>query len=278
MKNLLLSFALASCTLAFAQVKAPQASPAATVAQTIGLTETSVVYSRPSLRGREVMGNLVPYGKIWRTGANKNTTIQFPDPVQVGGQTLAAGTYAIFTRPGASLWEVFFYTDSENSGIPKEWSADKVAATLEVEPQKNGMVETFSIWFYNLTNNDAVLNLAWENTRLSMKIEVPTVKMAMASIKKVLANDPKHRDYYLAAVYYLNEGQDLKQAKKWINKAIAMKDDAYWYFRQQSLILAGLNETAAAIEAAKNSLKLAKKAGNQDYIKLNTESIAEWSK
>ena len=136
MKNLLLSFALASCTLAFAQVQAPQASPAATVVQTIGLTETSVVYSRPSVRGREVMGNLVPYGKIWRTGANKNTTIQFPDPVQVGGQTLAAGTYAIFTRPGASLWEVFFYTDSENSGIPKEWSADKVAATLEVEPQK----------------------------------------------------------------------------------------------------------------------------------------------
>lgn len=278
MKNLLLSFALASCTLAFAQVQAPQASPAASVAQTIGLTEARVVYSRPSVRGREVMGNLVPYGKIWRTGANKNTTIQFSDPVQVGGQTLAAGTYAIFTRPGASLWEVFFYTDSENSGIPKEWSADKVAATLEVEPQKTGMVETFSIWFSNLTNNDAVLNLAWENTSLSMKIEVPTVKKAMASIKKVLANDPKHRDYYLAAVYYLNEGKDLKQAKKWINKAIAMKDDAYWYFRQQSLILAGLNETAAAIEAAKNSLELAKKAGNQDYIKLNTESIAEWSK
>ena len=277
MKNLLLSFVLASCTFVFAQVQTPQPSPAATVAQTIGLTEASVVYSRPSVRGREVMGNLVPYGKIWRTGANKNTTIQFSDPVKVGGQTLAAGTYAIFTRPGVSLWEVFFYTDTENSGIPGEWTADKVAATVEVEPQKSGMVESFSIWFSNLTNNDAVLNLAWETTRLSMKIEVPTVKKAMASIKKTLAKDPKHRDYYSAAVYYLSEDQDLQQAKKWINKAISMNDEPYWYFRQQSLILAGLNETAAAIEAAEKSLERAIKAGNEDYIKLNTDSIAEWS-
>ena len=278
MKNLQLIFVLASCTLVFAQVQTPQPSPAATVAQTIGLTEASVVYSRPSVRGREVMGNLVPYGKIWRTGANKNTTIQFSDPVKVGGQTLAAGTYAIFTRPGVSLWEVFFYTDTENSGIPGEWTADKVAATVEVEPQKSGMVESFSIWFSNLTNNDAVLNLAWETTRLSMKIEVPTVKKAMASIKKTLGKDPKHRDYYSAAVYYLSEDQDLQQAKKWINKAISMNDEPYWYFRQQSLILAGLNETAAAIEAAEKSLERAIKAGNEDYIKLNTDSIAEWSK
>lgn len=265
-------------TQAIAQVQTPQPSPAAQLMQTVGLTDVTVTYSRPSMRGRTIMGNLVSYGSVWRTGANKNTTISFSDAVTVGGQELAAGTYAIFTRPGEGMWEVFFYTDTENWGAPAEWDASKVAATVEVTPQETATVESFSIWFSDLTNNDGVLNIAWENTKLPIKVTVPTVQKAMASIKKVLSNNPKDRDYYSSAVYYLQEGQDLPQAKKWINKAIAMNDEPYWYYRQQSLILAALNETQAAIEAAEKSLERAEKAGNWDYVKMNKASIAEWRK
>ena len=265
-------------TQAIAQVQTPQPSPAAQLMQTVGLTDVTVTYSRPSMRGRTIMGNLVSYGSVWRTGANKNTTISFSDAVTVGGQELAAGTYAIFTRPGEGMWEVFFYTDTENWGAPSEWDASKVAATVEVTPQETATVESFSIWFSDLTNNDGVLNIAWENTKLPVKVTVPTVQKAMASIKKVLSNNPKDRDYYSSAVYYLQEGQDLPQAKKWINKAIAMNDEPYWYYRQQSLILAALNETQAAIEAAEKSLERAEKAGNWDYVKMNKASIAEWRK
>ena len=263
---------------AIAQVQTPQPSPAAQLMQTVGLTDVTVTYSRPSMRGRTIMGNLVSYGSVWRTGANKNTTISFSDAVTVGGQELAAGTYAIFTRPGEGMWEVFFYTDTENWGAPAEWDASKIAATVEVTPQETATVESFSIWFSDLTNNDGVLNIAWENTKLPIKVAVPTVQKAMASIKKVLSNNPKDRDYYSSAVYYLQEGQDLPQAKKWINKAIAMNDEPYWYYRQQSLILAALNETQAAIEAAEKSLERAEKAGNWDYVKMNKASIAEWRK
>ena len=278
MKKLIVLFALAVSFKASAQVQTPQPSPASELKQTVGLTQVSVAYSRPSMRGRKIVGSLVSYGSIWRTGANKNTTITFSDPVTIDGQELAAGTYAIFTRPGESMWEVFFYTNTDNWGAPAVWDAEKVAASVEVSPQATNTVETFSIWFSNLTNNDGILNMAWEETKIAIKIEVPTVKKAMASIEKVLANNPKDRDYYSSAVYYLQEGQDLPQAKKWINKAISMNDEPYWYYRQQSLILAALNEKEAAVAAAKKSLERAEKAGNWDYVKMNKASIAEWTK
>lgn len=274
-----LSLFVLICTISLeAQVMTPQPSPAAKLIQIVGLTEVTIEYSRPSMKGRDIMGALVPYGELWRTGANRNTVITFGDAVTFGDQELAAGSYAIYTRPGKALWEVFFYTDTDNRGTPSEWDANKVAATVEVEPTNGNDIETFSFWISNLHNNGATLNMGWSDTRIALPFGVPTVAKASASIEKTLANDPKHRDYYSAAVYYLQEGQDLQQAKSWIAKAIEGKDDAYWYYRQQSLILAALNDTKGAISAAKQSLALAEKAGNQDYIRLNTNSIAEWSK
>ena len=274
-----LSLFVLMCTISLeAQVKTPQPSPAAKLIQTVGLTEVTIEYSRPSMKGRDIMGALVPFGELWRTGANRNTVITFGDAVTFGDQELAAGSYTIYTRPGKALWEVFFYTDTDNWGTPSEWDANKVAATVEVEPTNGNDIETFSFWISNLHNNGATLNIGWGDTRIALPFGVPTVAKASASIEKTLANDPKHRDYYSAAVYYLQEGQDLQQAKSWIAKAIEGKDDAYWYYRQQSLILAALNDTEGAISAAKQSLAFAEKAGNQDYIRLNTNSIAEWSK
>jgi len=278
MKNTILSLIFLVGSFVSAQVQTPQPSPSSQLSQTVGLTEVNVKFSRPGKKGRAIFGALVPYGELWRTGANKNTTISFSDPVTIGGQELAAGEYAIFTRPGKAMWEVIFYNDISNWGTPAEWDAEKVAAAIEVAPTEGGSVESFSIWISNLHNNGATLNIGWDTSRIAIPFEVPTVAKASASIEEVMKNNPKHRDYYSAAVYYLQEGQDLNQAKEWIAKAAEGKSDAYWYFRQQSLILAGLNDIEGAIAAAKTSLELATKAGNPDYVALNEASLAEWAK
>jgi hypothetical protein len=278
MKHLKLIILLCS-GLAVAQIQTPQPSPSTTLEQVVGLTEVKIEYSRPAMRGRTIMGDLVPYGSLWRTGANKNTTLSFSDPVTVGGQALAAGTYALFTRPGKSLWEVFFYTETENWGTPQEWQSKSVAAVIEVPTQSQAEpVESFTISINELTNTGANIHLSWENTRVTLPLEVPTDEKTMASIKETMKGTPKAGDLYQAAVYYRESGRDLQTAKKWIGKAIEMDPGKYWMFRQQALILADLNEKEAAIKAAQSSLELAEKAGNQDYVRLNTKAIEEWSK
>lgn len=279
LKNFLLStFFLFIPFTGSSQVKTPQPSPASKIIQTVGLTEITVEFSRPSMKGREIMGELVPYGKIWRTGANQNTKITFSDPVKLNGQNLDKGSYAIYTRPGEDMWEVFFYKKSDNWGNPKKWEASEISVALEV-PVTNldNSVETFSIWISNLSNNGAKLNIAWEKTRITVNVEVPTVNKATSSINKTLKNSPKARDYYNAARYYLEENQDLNLAKKWIAKAVEMEDNHYWMFRYQALILADLGDIKNAIQAAEKSLELAQENGNNDYVRMNNKSIAEWT-
>ena len=278
MKHLKLIILLCS-SLAVAQIQTPQPSPSTKLEQVVGLTEVKIEYSRPAMRARTIMGDLVPYGSLWRTGANKNTTLSFSDPVTVGGQALAAGTYALFTRPGKSLWEVFFYTETENWGTPQEWQSKSVAAVIEVPTQSLAEPEeSFTISINELTNTGANIHLSWENTRVTLPLEVPTDEKTMASIKETMKGTPKAGDLYQAAVYYRESGRDLQTAKKWIGKAIEMDPGKYWMYRQQALILADLNKKEAAIKAAQSSLELAEKAGNQDYVRLNTKAIEEWSK
>jgi tetratricopeptide (TPR) repeat protein len=225
------------------------------------------------------MGDLVPFGEMWRAGANADTTIEFSDEVTIGGQKLASGKYAVFIRPGESMWEIFFYTKTDNGGLPDEWDPKAVALVVESTVDiLDKSIESFTISIDNLHQNGATLNFSWENTQASLEFSVPTEAKAMASIDKTMKGTPKSRDYYNAAVYYREVDKDLNKAKKWIAKAIEMDDGKYWMYRQQALILKALNETDAAIEASKTSLKLATEAGNQDYVRLNTKAIAEWSK
>jgi tetratricopeptide (TPR) repeat protein len=225
------------------------------------------------------MGDLVPYGELWRAGANKNTMINFSNDVILDGTKIAKGNYALFIRPGKTLWEVFFYSNTENSGLPKNWNTNLIVAVAEVVPHTTETTwESFTISIDDLNNTGATLNIKWENTEVKIPFKVPTDKKTMASIKEIMKGSPKSRDYYSAAIYYRETGKDLRQAKKWIAKAIDLDEGKYWMYRQQSLILAELKETEAAIVAAKTSLKLAKEAGNNDYIRLNTKSIEEWSK
>lgn len=279
MKKLVCSlFIGASMMLVTAQIEAPQPSPFSKVEQKVGLTDVTVEYSRPNMRGRTIYGDLVPYDKLWRTAANKNTIITFSDDVTVDGQNLKAGSYAIFTKPGATNWEVYFYTDTENWGVPRNWDENKIAAKTTVQSVNLPItMETFTIMFNDLSNSGAVLGIIWENTYVPIPFSVPTDQKVSASIDKAMAG-PSDADYFAAAVYYLEEGKDINKAVEWIDKAVEMTSNQprFWYLRQQSLIHAKAGNKKQAIAAAKASLEGAKKAGNEDYIKMNTKSLKEW--
>ena len=277
-KVVLFLLAIVASLTVEAQINTPAPSPAAKLIQTVGLTEVSIDYSRPSMRGRKVYGNLVPFDKLWRTGANAYTKVSFDTDVTIGGKEVKAGTYSIFTKPGASNWEVYIYTDIVGGGTPSKWEESKIAAQLTTPVYNIEMpVETFTITVDDVTSNGASIGIIWENTYVAIPFTVPTDAAVMSSIDKAL-NGPTAEDYYAAAVYYSSEGKDVKKAKEWMDKAMSMTEKpAFWQLRQQSLILAMAGDKKGAIEAAKKSLEGATAAGNNDYIKMNNDSIKEWS-
>ncbi len=273
---MLLWVGLLGSALATAQIQTPQPSPGSELKQTVGLTEVVVNYSRPSAKGRVIFGDLVPYDKVWRTGANMNTTLSFSDPVKVGASELAAGTYALYTKPGKEQWTVYFYTDTNNGGLPAQWDDAKVAASVTVPANAMSQtVETFTITLDDLTNNGASIGLLWANTYVAIPFAVPSKEKAIRSIEATMSG-PGGNDYYAAASYYHEEGLDLQKARTWIDKATEMSPDAYWIWRRKSLIYAALGDKKGAIAAAKESLAKAQKAGNMDYVKLNEDSLKEW--
>ncbi|MFT4697458.1 MAG: tetratricopeptide (TPR) repeat protein [Flavobacteriaceae bacterium] len=277
MKKLFLFVCIVALTATInAQVKTPAPSPAQTIEQAVGLTNMTLEYSRPAMREREIFGGLVPYGKLWRTGANANTKITFSDAVEIGGKTLEAGTYAIFTKPNADLWEVYFYSDSNNWGTPQEWDETKVAAKVKAKVYAMPMtINSFTMTFDDLTNDSVILGMLWENVYVGVPMKFNTDKAVSASIDKAMEG-PGAGDYYSAAVYYLESGKDINKAKEWINKAIAKRADAFWYYRQKSLIYAKSGDKKGAMTAAEKSMAMAQEAGNTDYVALNKKSIAEW--
>ena len=282
MRAIIFTLLLFTVNLSFSQINTPRVSPASEVEQMVGLTKIEIEYSRPSMRGREVFGNLVPFGKVWRTGADNSTKISFDTDVIISGKTIQSGTYSIFSIPNKESWEIILYSDVELWGVPRDWSENKIvfSSMFDVKKlKKSNTVETFTISFNDLTNNDVNMSIFWENTSVDIKIEVPTRSMVESDINKVLSDNPKSSDYYAAAVFYRQENINLDKALEWMNKAIEMNESPrFWQYRQQSLIMAANDKFADAVDAAKKSLNLAIEADNQDYIKMNRESIAEWSK
>lgn len=278
MKKITLLFSLFLVgAFANAQVTTPDASPLSKIEQTVGLTDVTIEYSRPSMKGRTIFGNLVPYDKLWRTGANARTKITFSDDVQVHGKDLSKGTYALFTIPNKNEWELIFYTEYQGSGAPRELDESKVALKFKVKPLVTTKAkESFTIELGSLSNSGATLFLQWEKVSVPVNFTVPTDTTVMASINSAMAG-PSASDYYQSAIYYLNEGKDITKAKTWIDKAMEGIDNpAFWQLRNQSLIYAKSGDKKGAIEAAKKSLAAAQKAGNDDYVKMNQDSLKEW--
>lgn len=279
MKKIILSLVVVAMSyISNAQIETPQPSPFQKTEQKVGLTDITLEYSRPGMRGRTIFGDLVPFGEVWRSGANANTKITFSTDVTVEGIKVKKGTYAIFTKPNKDSWEVMLYADATNWGKPSKWDDTKVAAAITAKVYEVPMkIETFTITFDDLTNSSAMLGMMWENTYAAFSIETPTDEMVSASITKTM-NGPSANDFFSSAVYYLESDKDINQAKEWIDKAVDMtsKKPRFWFLRQQSLIHAKAGSKASAIAAAKQSLALAEKAGNKGYVKMNKASLKEW--
>lgn len=281
MKKYLFVFIFVLSLSTTAQIKIPQVSPVSKIEQVVGLTTISVSYSRPSAKGRLVYGELVPYGKNWRTGANENTTISFSEDVLIANKPLLKGKYALYTTPRADSWDFIFYKETANWGLPQVWDESNVALRVTVSPESlSKTVETFTISINNVTTEAATLDLSWEKTMVSLRIEVPTQKVVLKTIEQVLSG-PTANDYFTCAQYYYQTNNDLSKALDWVNKAINTTketDVPFWYYRLKSLIQFKLGDKKGALESAKISLDGATKANNQDYIKQNTDSINAWSK
>ena len=278
MKNFILClFLLVSLNIS-SQIQTPAPSPATKVQQTIGLTEVTLEYARPSVRNREIFGNLVPYDKVWRTGANENSVISFSTSVKIGYADVPAGKYSVYTIPNKDSWEFILYSDYNNWGLPSDWDEKKVVVRQKFTPTKlENKMESFKFAFDNLTNNSFTLGVTWGYFYLPVEIKLPTTKIVMSSIEEILKN-PTSSDLYKAAVYLLQENRDLRMAKEWMNQSIAMMDNPrFYHLRQQSLIYAALKDYKMAIKVAKTSLEKSIAAGNSDYEKMNQDSISIWS-
>ena len=255
------------------KVDFPAASPACTLKQHVGLTDIEIVYSRPGVKGRPIFGGLVPYGQVWRTGANNATKITFSTPVKLNGAEIPAGTYALFTIPAETEWTIII-----NKGAA-QWGAFQYNETndlvrVKATPVKLAEpVETFTIEINDIRDESATLNLTWEKTRVPVKLEVELVSKLVPQIEAVMAAPEGNKPYFQAALFYYDHGQDLEKARKWIDAAIAERE-AYYIVNLKARILAKLGDKEGAIAAAKRSIELAIKAKDTGYVKLNEDLIS----
>ena len=262
-----------------AQVKTPPTSSKSKTEEVVGLTNITIDYSRPSMRGRSVFGDLVPYGRMWRTGANMNTTVTFADDVSIAGKELKKGKYALYTIPKATSWEVIFYSDTNNWGLPEKFDESKVALRTDVKSvSSDRKYETFTIALSNVDIDGVDMELIWEKTIVPIHIGVPSEKLALASIEQTFSG-PKAVDYYAASQYYFLINKELSKALKWIDAAIEKEGASapFYFTRLKSQIQAKMGDKKGAVETAKKSLEMAEKANNFDYIKMNKDAILEWS-
>tara|TARA_R110002020_G_scaffold449479_2_gene662758 strand:+ start:15797 stop:16636 length:840 start_codon:yes stop_codon:yes gene_type:complete len=276
MKKTVILLLLALPLSLLAQINTPAASPYSEIEQVVGLTNIAVKYSRPGMKGRTIFGDLVPYGKIWRTGANGTTKFITDKSITIDGKDLAAGTYSVYSIPEQDTWEVIFYTDDSNP-LLTEFDESKIALRTHVDVQNMPMqIETFTVSIDDVKSEGATLGILWSNAYVGVPFKVGTDKEVMESIDKALQG-PGADEYYNAAVYYLNSGKDIEKSRDWMEKAMSMTENpGYWQLRQQSLILAKAGDKKGAVKAAKASLEGAEKAGNADYVKMNKDSLEAW--
>ncbi len=274
----LLTLALAGCLFsgaAFAQqLKVPAPSPMQTIDQAFALSNIKVEYSRPSAKGRTIYGDVVPFGKVWRTGANGSTKITFGEDVTIEGKPLAAGTYSIYTIPAKDRWEIMFSKNLNLGGDVANYNTSDEALRVTVIPARlTDRVETFTINIGDMTSNSARLDIMWENTRASVAVKADIDAKIMANISKTMEMDS--RPYFQAAGYYYDNGKDLGQALTWVNKAIDQNPKAFWMQHLKAKIQLKQGDKAGAIATAQKSIELARAAQNADYVTMNEKIISQ---
>lgn len=253
-------------------IKTPPPSPPQFVRQDFGLSNIELSYSRPGIKGRTVFGDLVPYGKVWRTGANQATTLTFGDDVIIGNTKVPAGKYGLLTIPGQSEW-TFIITRQLDVTNPAAYKQDQ--DVVRVTAQTHDMpfsLETFTILFSDVTSSTCNLTLCWDKTAVAIPIKTDIDSKVMKQIDNVMSKDS--RPYFAAALYYLDNGKDLNKALEWFDKAIAQDPTAFYAVYQKARCQAKMGKKQDAIATAKKSIELSKQANNADYVALNEKLIA----
>jgi tetratricopeptide (TPR) repeat protein len=256
-----------------AQLKTPAPSPGQTIKQDFGIGTIELSYSRPGIKGRKIFGDLVPYGKVWRTGANNATTLNFSDDVIIGGQTIPAGKYGLLTIPDKDSWTLII-TKSLDVTSPSDYKQENDVVRVKAKPMKiDETVETFTMQFANVKPASCDLLVRWDNTVVALPIKNDLEKKVMAEIDRQMKNDT--RPYFQAAMFYMENGKDLNQALAWFDKALEQNPKAFWVYHQKANALAKLGKKTEAKTTAQKSIELAKEAKNDDYVKLNEKLIAD---
>jgi len=254
-------------------IKMPPPSPPQTIKQDFGISSIELSYSRPGIKGRKVFGDLVPYGKVWRTGANSATTIDFGDDVTIGGTKVAAGKYGLLTIPDKDNWKVIITKQLEVTN-PADYKQESDVVRVDVKPMTmKDKMETFTMQFANVKSSTCELQIMWENTAVVMPISSDVETVVMKQIDDAMNKD--NRPYFQSALYYLNNGKDLNQAIAWFDKAIAQQPDGYWIYHQKANALAKLGKKGEAKATAQKSIELAKEAKNDDYVRLNEKLLEQ---
>ena len=258
-KSFLILLTLIIVTSSFAQLKSPNASPRSNISQIVGLVSVNLDYSRPSKKSREIFGGLVPYNKIWRTGANNPTTISFSDYVKINNQLISAGEYHLYSVPTESTLDLVIYEKTDSWGSLPTFDKSKVIARVSSDfIDLPNTVETFTISFENISNNGSTLNIMWDNKLAIYNIDALTKDKMINNINNVMNNNPSSNDYSRAAMYYFEEDIDIEKAMEWINKAYKDSDDLrYWHLRYKALIYEKAGKLNKALEYAESGYKRA---------------------
>jgi hypothetical protein len=262
--------------IAQAQIETPQPSPMSTITQKVGLNDFTISYSRPSLKGRKAYGDVVPMDKMWRFGANMASTIKSNDEFSIQGNKIPAGEYSIFAIPGAAEWTMVINKTAKMSGTSNYKEAED-QLRFKVKPESTPYkTETFTMQFSNLKDNQATLEILWENTRVAFDIGVDFDAKVMKQIDETMAG-PSAGSYYRSASYYFNNKKDNKKALEWVNKSLEKGGDKYWILTLKAQIQAANLDYNGAITTANKAIELAKTDEDDSYVKSNTERIAEWT-
>lgn len=273
----LLAVSLAAQTPPPPKLQFPAPSPACTLKQRVGLTDIEVVYSRPGLKGRVVVGNIDPYGQVWRTGANAATRITFSAPVNFGGTEVPAGTYGLFTIPGATEWTVILNKNAKQWGAYTYDAKDDVVRVAATPVKLAAPVETFTIEINDIRDESATLNLIWADWRVPVKLGVDVVSVLEPQIEAVMASDAPKKPYAQAAMFYGDHNLHLPEAATWMDAAIAAQPDAFYLLYHKAIILEKMGDKAGAEAAARQSMALAaKQTGPEkdEYLRLNEALLA----
>ena len=256
-------------------LKLPAVSQKSSISQTVGLTDITIVYHRPGVKGRQIWGDLVPYDKVWRTGANEATTIEFSTDVTIGGQKVPAGKYSLHTIPGKTEWTIIFNKVAEQWGS-YEYDASKDALRIKAVPAAGPHQEWLTFSFPDIQQNSAVIEIAWEKVRVPFKVEMDTNTLAMANIKSAMEAMSNWTIPYGAAEYVFRAKTDKAQAMEWIDRSIALKE-TYWNLRLKADMLAADEKTAEAIAVAEKAVRIGKENKDEPGEVAKTEKqIADW--